>query len=491
MAAVEAEVPPARLEQLGRPAPAGTTLKLRCQGVPDSARTRLMAIGADLVDDPSAPVDALVVSTRLAPAALAALEAELAVHAQHTVVLAHTGAERLAVQLVAAGADAIVGEGNEEALLGLIDEARAPSTLLSSYERRFGSAGGSTRGVDPATGLLDRGTFERRIAAIGDTDEVPRIAFVRVLSERWTLPDADPVVSVQRRRLATALAHLASTTASELYATGHGEFGLVGTTLGPPDMERLGRRLVAIVATFRDRGLPLRSVVGHAGVESSSDAEELLELARRAVEVAAADGASQVLGAEELSLGVSTTTELEVVVRMLDQVEPFLPEGRGHGERVGRLAAELARLRGWSPGAVARTQLAGHLHDVGRAGLPSEAMAGPARLTGELLEAWRTFPARSASLLQLTAGSDVAAAVRAQCERWDGDGFPDGVRSTDIPEPARLLAVAHAIDELASAGVGSGTVGSRLRERGGSELDPELVDLAVDNLTALLHARHG
>jgi len=491
MAAVEAEVPLVRLDELGQPAAATTTLRLRCKGVPDSVRARLEGVGAQLVDDPSEPADAQVVSTRLAPDELEALKPSFAGHGLHTVVLAHTGAERLAVQLVEAGANAIVGEGNEEALLGLVDEARSPSALLTSYERRFGSAAGSSRGIDPSTGLLDRGTFERRIATLGDSEEVPRIAFVKVLSERWSVPDADPVVSVQRRRLSTALAHLTTTVDAELYATSHGEFGLIGTLLSPHDMARLGRQLVAIVATFRDRGLPLVAVVGHAGTESTADAEELLELARRAVEVAAADGTSQVLGAEDLSLGVSTTTELEVVVRMLDQVEPFLPEGRGHGERVGRLSSELARLRGWSPGAVARAQLAGHLHDVGRSGLPSEVAGGPARLSGELLEVWRTFPVRSASLLQLTAGTEVAAAVRAQRERWDGDGFPDGVRSTDIPEPARLLAVAHAIDEIASEGVGAGTTGDRLRARSGSELDPELVDLALDNLTALLHARLG
>ncbi|MEX2503969.1 MAG: HD domain-containing phosphohydrolase [Egicoccus sp.] len=491
MPTVEADVSQVRLDELGHPARATATLRLRCFAVPESARMRLTSAGALLVEGEDEPVDAIVISTRLAPDALIAVEAQLANHAEHTVVLAHTGAERLAVQLVAAGADAIIGEGNEDALLGLVDEARSPTTLLTSYERRFGSAGASHRGIDASTGLLDRGTFERRIAALGDIDEVPRVAFVKIASDRWSTPEADPVVSVQRRRLSTTLSHLVVTAGSELYSTGHGEFGLVGTTMSPHDMQRLGRQMIQIVASFRDRGLPLRAVIGHAGSESTTDPEQLLELARRAVEVAAADGTQQLLSAEDLQLGVSTTTELEILVRMLDQIEPLLPEGVGHGERVGRLSSELARLRGWSPGAVARAQLAGHLHDAGRSGLPEVAIGGPGALTGQLLEAWRTFPVRSASLLQLTAGPAVAAAVRSQRERWDGDGFPDGIRSTDIPEPARLLAVAHAIDELASEGASSAAVAARLRGRGTGELDPELLDLALDNLTALLHARLG
>lgn len=491
MVAVDADAPPVQLDELGHPESITTELRLRCLGIPDSVRARLDGIGIIVVDDPEEPVDALVVSTRLAPDELLEVEAAFGTRNQHTIVLAHTGAERLAVQLVAAGADAIVGEGNEEALLGLVDESRSPSSLLASYEHRFGSAGASGGGIDAATGLQDRGTFERRIATLGEADDIPRVAFIKVLSDRWGTPEVDPIVAVQRRRLSTALAHLAITSKSELYSASHGEFGLVGPTLSPHDMERVGRQIIEVTQSFHDRGLPLRAVIGHAGPESTVDAEQLLELARRAVEVAAADGASHVLGAEDLSLGVSTTTELEVVVRMLDQVEPFLPEGRGHGERVGRVSAALARLRGWSPGAVARAQLAGHLHDVGRAGLPQEAIGGPGELEGQLLEAWRTFPARSASLLQLTAGPAVASAVHAQRERWDGDGFPDGIRSTDIPETARLLAVAHTIDELTAGGASAAGVAAHLRSRGNVDLDPELVDLALDNLTALLHSRLG
>jgi HD-GYP domain-containing protein (c-di-GMP phosphodiesterase class II) len=483
---------PVRLDQLGFPAPIQGELRLRCQGVPESARQRLIDAGAELVDDLDAPVEAVVVSTRLNPEELNAVFEELGGRVGRTVVLAHTGAERLAADLVRAGAGAVVGEGNEEALLGLIDTTRTPHALLASFERRFG--GGSSanaRGLDLGTGLTDRRGFERRIGTLGDADEVPRVAYLKVVSERWSNGSPDAIVSVQRRRLATALSHVGQAAGAELYSTGNGEFGLIGTHLSPHDTERLGARLVATTATFRDRGLPLRLVVGHAGPESAHDTEELLELARRAVEVAAVDGVRQVLGAEDLALGVSVTTELEAVVRLLDQVESFLPEGRGHGERVGNLAAQLGRHRGCSPAAVARIQLSGHLHDVGRAGLPATAVAGPAGLSGELLEAWRTFPTRSAELLQLTAGAGAADAVRSQRERWDGDGFPDGLRGGEIPESSRIIAVAHAIDELLCADRNASPTAIRrhLQERAETELDPEIVAIASEHLMTVLVAR--
>lgn len=478
------------LSELGHPvaAPVGE-LRLRLRGVPASAAQRLTAAGAEIVEDPDAEVQAEIVSTRLPLDELDVLHRELATLPHPVIVLAHTGGERTAAELVTAGAHALVGEGNEDALLGLVDDQRSPTTLLASFERRFGDVGTADgRGRDPQTGLLDRRGFERRLGGLGDHDETPRVALLRVTSERWSDALADPVVTLQRRRLATTLAHVAGAVGAELYRTGPSEFGLVATDLSPNATEQLGDRLVGVAGTFRDRGLPLRLVVGHAGPESSTDVEELIDLARRAVDVATADGTRSVLGAEQLALGVSVTTELEASLKLVAVVEAVLPEGVGHGERVGRVAAELARALGWSPSAVARVQLAGHLHDVGRSGLPREAIAGPDGLTGELLEAWKTFPDRGARMLHLPAGPVVAEAVRAQCERWDGDGFPDGRRGTEIPEAARVLAVANAIEELrlADRGATAATLGERLLSRAGGALEPELVDEAIACLPALL-----
>jgi HD-GYP domain-containing protein (c-di-GMP phosphodiesterase class II) len=477
--------------EAARPAVATGQLRLRLTGVPESARQRLVAIGAEIVADGA--IHAEVLSTRLAPEELAEVSGRLADTPHPVVVLAHTGAERLAAELVGAGAVGLVGEGNEEALLGLVEDERAPGALLASFERRFGDGGSPDgRGRDPQTGLLDRRGFERRIGTLGDAGDVPRIVFLRVVSERWTAPVPDPVVTLQRRRLASALSHVTSVLGTELYATAAGEFGLVlvGTELSSDMVEHLADRLVQVAKTFRDRSLPLRLVVGHAGPESSADTDELIDLARRALDVASVDNARHVLGAEQLALGVSVTTELEASLKIVAAVEGLMPEGKGHGERVGRIAAELARSLAWSPAAVARVQLAGHLHDVGRAALPREAVAGPDGLSDDLLESWRSFPARGADALKLTAGPVVAAAVRSQCERWDGEGFPEGRRGVEIPEAARVLSVAHAIEELtlANRSAPSAAIAERLRGRAGTELERELVEVAVSAMTSLLQA---
>jgi HD-GYP domain-containing protein (c-di-GMP phosphodiesterase class II) len=478
----------AQLAEVGHPDASVDELRLLLTGVPESAQQRLVAIGAVLTDE---DVHAEVISTRLPAAELAEVQRRLAATPHPVVVLAHTGAERLAAELVGDGAIGLVGEGNEEALLGLVEDDRSPGALLASFERRFGDGGASDgRGLDTHTGLPDRRSFERRMGTLGDSGEIPRIVFARIVSERWNAAVPDPVVALQRRRLASAMTHVATIANTELFSTGNGEFGLLGPDLSPNGIEALGARLVEVARTFRDRGLPLRLVLGHAGPESSTDPEELVDLARRALDVAAVDGTRSILGGEQLALGVSVTTELEASLKLVAAVERLLPEGKGHGERVGRIAAELARTLSWSPAAVARMQLAGHLHDVGRAGLPDEVVAGPGELDGQLLELWRTFPSRGARALHLTAGPVVAATVEGQCERWDGEGFPAGRRGAEIPEAARVLAVAHAIEELTlrDRTAHAATLAERLRQRAGVALEPELVETACTAMTALVAA---
>lgn len=465
-----------------------TELRLSCLGVPEEALERLRRSGAHVVD--SGKVDAVVVSTRLSRAAVREVSDRSGNDGCHTIVLAHTGAERLATELVRAGADSIVGEGNEEALLGLVDSSRTPTALLASFERRFGAAGGSGQGVDSETGLPDNGAFERRLGTLADADQTPRIAYLKVISERWKAASTDAVVVAQRRRLGVTLAHLCAPSGAELFASGTGEFALLAPGLTPADAEALGGRCLAAAATFSDRGMPLPLVVGHAGPESAVEGEQLIELARRAVEVAAVDGTRPILGGADLARGVSVTTELEAVVRLLDEVEPTLPEGRGHGERVGRVAAELARLSTISATGVWRIHLAGHLHDVGRVGLPVVDEADE-DLDPEQRAVFESFPARSADLLRLTAGSAVAQTVRAQRERFSGGGFPDRLQGAEIPEGARILAVAHAIDQAAVLGRhgGVGPIARRLQQAAGEDLDPDVVDRAVDHLPELLVVR--
>lgn len=90
------------------------------------------------------------------------------------------------------------------------------------------------------------------------------------------------------------------------------------------------------------------------------------------------------------------------------------------------------------------------LHDLGLRLVPEAIRYKMGALTPEEMAIMRRHPDHSARLADLLAGSHVARIVRAHHERWDGTGYPDGLAGTDIPLPARILAVADSFDAMSS-----------------------------------------
>ena len=464
-------------------------------GLPEVSRRRLDETGAfELCEDLEriSEADAVLLSTRLGRTELRGRLAMLAEVRCPVVVLAHTGGESLAVDVMRGGGTTALAEGNEAALVALLDGVDHDAGLLDAYARNFGHAVGhrsSGSGRDPATGLLDGARFEEFVDELVATGEVPRVAFVRLPRLATASDRLGPTAStLLRRRLAAQIRQLVRMLDAELFAVAADEFAVVGTSLSPNQVERLGAAMQRVAATYTaGDSHPLEVALGHAGSEVATDATMLRELAQRALQVSVADPARRVLGADALSVGASAATELETGTRIVAYVEDHCRYGAGHAERVAGYVAQLAHDQGVEGATRVGIELAAKLHDVGKVGLPVEAMDGPDGLTGELLEAYRSHPVRGWTYLRVSAGDAVAATVRAQHERWDGTGFPDGLAGEAIPLTARLLAAAHAVEEALTGGGGA----DDLRAQGGARLDPDLAEPAAQLLTATVAQLHA
>jgi response regulator RpfG family c-di-GMP phosphodiesterase len=129
-----------------------------------------------------------------------------------------------------------------------------------------------------------------------------------------------------------------------------------------------------------------------------------------------------------------------------------LREGReaGHSRRVAELARRIAQHLALSQAEIQDVMLAGLLHDVGKIGLPDAAMAKPeSQMNAEERAQLRKHPARGeAALMALDQLRSVAVLLRSHHERFDGQGYPDGLRGKAIPLGARILAVANDFDAL-------------------------------------------
>jgi putative nucleotidyltransferase with HDIG domain len=123
----------------------------------------------------------------------------------------------------------------------------------------------------------------------------------------------------------------------------------------------------------------------------------------------------------------------------------------GHTERVAELAIALASRLGLAAGDLDAIETGAILHDIGKIGVPEAVLQKPGRLTAEEWAQMKKHPVISDYILSdVDLPSAVRQIVRSSHERMDGAGYPDQLRGTEIPLPARIVAVADAWDSMTS-----------------------------------------
>lgn len=153
----------------------------------------------------------------------------------------------------------------------------------------------------------------------------------------------------------------------------------------------------------------------------------------------------------------------------------------GHSHRVGELAMALGKNLNLDAAQLAELQVAAHLHDVGKIGIPDAILNKAARLTAEEFAVVQRHPVIGWQILRrISSFQQVARIVRHHHERFDGTGYPDGLRGTDIPLASRLIAVADSYDAMTSArsyrkAVSPKEAWQELCRCSGSQFDPEAV----------------
>ena len=122
-----------------------------------------------------------------------------------------------------------------------------------------------------------------------------------------------------------------------------------------------------------------------------------------------------------------------------------------HLQRVRIYALEIAKELGFAPAEIEALRAAALLHDIGKLAVPEHIINKPGRLTPEEFEKMKIHPVVGAEILERVAFPyPVAPIVRSHHERWDGSGYPDGLKGEEIPKGARVLAAVDCLDALAS-----------------------------------------
>ena len=158
---------------------------------------------------------------------------------------------------------------------------------------------------------------------------------------------------------------------------------------------------------------------------------------------------------------------------------------RGHSERVSRGSVMIAREIGMHTERVEAIRYAGMLHDVGKLGVPTKVLQKTGKLTEEEYAAIQLHPLRGMDIVREIGFLDEAlAGIMHHHERIDGRGYPMGLAGDEIPEFARVLAVADAFDSMTSTRSYRGArpvhqAIEELRKWAGTQFDPAFVDAFV------------
>jgi diguanylate cyclase (GGDEF)-like protein/putative nucleotidyltransferase with HDIG domain len=280
---------------------------------------------------------------------------------------------------------------------------------------------------------------------------------------------------------------------------GGDEFGVI-----VPESDAIRARLIAqrvIDVVGIECGDTPGTLSASAGVatypEHASDATELVRLADGALFHAKETGKARVvpyephrvpdLSAKERIDRLERQSRLSAVRALAAAVDARDTATRFHSQQVSALAKEVAQTLNMSESHVRLVELAALLHDVGKIGVSDSVLNKPSPLTENEWREIRQHSQRGEEILRSTDLVEILSWVRGHHERWDGAGYPDGLRGAAIPLEARILSVCDAYDAMTSdrayrRSMSQQAAFDELASSSGSQFDPVVVQALIDSV---------
>jgi putative nucleotidyltransferase with HDIG domain len=294
--------------------------------------------------------------------------------------------------------------------------------------------------------------------------------------------------------------------------------------------KRLERFLTALSAAGADLPLPPRISVGIAEFPTDgAEPDSLLEAADQAMYLAKNRGGHQICRAgegldddewkravleavvqvqarrylpeEDLTLesileplteahghGLDSPIVKETLSKLMDAVEAKDPYTHEHSKAVAELARRLAEAMAFPEEELTAIEIAGLVHDVGKIGVPEEILSKQGKLSSIERRVMERHPEVAARLLeQIPPLREVVPLVFCHQERWDGSGYPNGLKGEEIPPGAQVVAVCDAYHALTSARAFRSALmpeeARRVLERDAGRLwDPQIVQVFLERV---------
>ncbi len=176
----------------------------------------------------------------------------------------------------------------------------------------------------------------------------------------------------------------------------------------------------------------------------------------------------------------------ETVLSLAKAVEAKDKYTNGHSERVASYARMIAEKAGMSEADQNDIYFVGLLHDIGKIGVPDTVINKTSRLTDEEFALIKEHPIIGAKILKdITEMPGIEKGARWHHERYDGKGYPDGIKGEEIPEFSRIICVADAYDAMTSTRsyrdiLPQEKVRSEIIKGRGTQFDPKYADIMIE-----------
>ena len=176
---------------------------------------------------------------------------------------------------------------------------------------------------------------------------------------------------------------------------------------------------------------------------------------------------------------------LNVVSSLAGAIDAKDTYTNGHSSRVAEYSREIARRYGYNMKEQSDIYIIGLLHDVGKIGVPDYVINKPGKLTDEEFAYIKKHPVIGSQILKnIKEMPKLSIGARWHHERYDGTGYPDGLVGEEIPEEARIIAVADAYDAMSSQRsyrkiMPQEKIRSEIINGSGTQFDPRFAEIMV------------
>ncbi|MGA8850071.1 MAG: diguanylate cyclase [Dehalococcoidia bacterium] len=362
--------------------------------------------------------------------------------------------------------------------------------------------------IDMLTGLFNRHHFEERLeeeisrnSRYGDVFSIFMIDLdnFKTYNDVHGHPVGDILLSQIGKIIKSSVRN-----ADQAFRYGGDEFVVILPRTASDDAHVVAERVrERIAGEMKKRSIAVTCSIGLASYPADGVlASELVGVADTALYRAKRAGGNQILLsskilAETLGNGViyAKRNDLSAVYALASTVEARDPYTYGHSKKVNTYAVALAQAIGLSPDEVSMLNTAALLHDIGKIGIPDKVLGKKGELNGEDWEAIKAHPRLGANIVgNIPNLVPCVSSILHHHERWDGGGYPEGLKGEKIPLEARILAIADSFEAMTSArpyrpALSLEEVVKELRQGVGSQFDPKLVEVFIGIIEAGLPER--